>query len=160
MHVFIWMVSVVLGCAAFVVADEQFPAVTSKAVTAACSDCHMVYQPQMLPRQSWQTIMDRLDDHFGEDASLEEPVRKEVLTYLLAHAADVDPSESARAFLRGIDPKKPPLRISETPHFIREHRELDATIWRHPKVGFKANCMACHTGAAQGNYDDDRVRLP
>jgi hypothetical protein len=160
MRGFIWIVSVMVTWMSLAIADDRFPPVTSQTVKAACSDCHMVYQPQMLPRQSWQTIMDGLDDHFGEDASLEAAVRTEVLTYLLAHAADVDGSEAGRKFLRGIDLKKPPSRISETPYFIKEHRKIKAATWRHAKVGSKSNCIACHTGAAKGNYDEDQVRLP
>ena len=104
--------------------------------------------------------MQRLEAHFGEDASLDEPVRQEILSYLLAHAADVDQSENARKFLRGIDMKNPPLRITETPRFIEEHRKVSAETWRHPKVKSKANCVACHPGATQGDYNDDDVRLP
>jgi nitrate/TMAO reductase-like tetraheme cytochrome c subunit len=102
--------------------------------------------------------MDRLNDHFGENASVAEPVRQEVRAYYLAHAADVDRSKAARAFLRGLDLQHPPLRITETPRFVQEHRKIAAATWQHPKVVSKANCGACHPGAAQGDYD--AARLP
>jgi hypothetical protein len=154
----ILVAGVMLLTAAAVIADERFPLITSEAVKTACSDCHMVYPPQMLPRASWQAIMDRLDDHFGENASIAEPVRQEVRAYYLAHAADVDRSKAAREFLRGLDLQRPPLRITETPHFIHEHREIAAAAWQHPKVRSKANCGACHPGAGQGDYE--AARLP
>jgi hypothetical protein len=160
MRVFILVVGFTLVAVFPLSADERFPLITSDAVKTACSDCHMAYQPQMLPRKSWQTLIDQLREHFGEDASLTEAVRQEVLAYYLAHAADVDRSEHAREFLRGIDLNKPPLRITETPRFIQEHRKIAATIWSHANVRSKANCVACHPGAAQGNYDETAVRLP
>lgn len=138
-----------------VFADRPFPPITSEAVNTICSTCHMPYQPQMLSRKSWQTLIDGLGHHFGQGASLTDPVRQEVLSYLLAHAADVDRSKNARKFLRGVDPNNPPLRITETPQFIHEHHELSADVWNHPRVGSKANCVACHPGASHGNYDDD-----
>jgi nitrate/TMAO reductase-like tetraheme cytochrome c subunit len=146
-----------LLAAAAVVADERFPLITSEAVKTACSDCHMVYPPQMLPRASWQALMDRLDDHFGENASVAEPMRQEVRNYYLAHAADVDRSKAARAFLRGLDLQHPPLRITETPRFLQEHRKIPAATWQHPKVVSKANCGACHPGATHGDYDEARL---
>jgi hypothetical protein len=160
MRVYILVAVVALVAVSPVRPDDRFPPIASEAVKKECSDCHMVYPPQMLPQQSWQTIMKRLEAHFGEDASLDEPVRQEILSYLLAHAADVDQSENARKFLRGIDMKNPPLRITETPRFIEEHRKVSAETWSHPKVKSKANCVACHLGATQGDYNDDDVRLP
>ena len=158
MRTFLLVAGVMLLAVTTVVADERFPLITSEAVKTACSDCHMAYPPQMLPRASWQAILDRLDDHFGENASVAEPVRQEVRAYYLAHAADVDRSKAARAFLRGLDLQHPPLRITETPRFIQEHREIAAATWQHPKVRSKVNCGACHPGAAQGDYD--AARLP
>jgi hypothetical protein len=154
---FLLMVSVMLLHVCAVHADERLPPLTSEAVKQACSDCHMAYQPQLLPRKSWQTIMDTLDDHFGENASVATSVRQEVLTYLLAHAADVERSEQTREFLQGVDLQNPPLRISAMPWFVHEHRKVSAPTWQHPKVQSKANCVACHSGAMQGDYEDAKL---
>lgn len=154
---FLLIVSVTLLNVFPVLADEQLPPLTSEAVKQACSDCHLAYQPQLLPRKSWQTIMDTLDDHFGENASVSASVRQEVLAYLLAHAADVERSEQTREFLQGVDLQNPPLRISAMPWFVHEHRDVSAQTWQHPTVQSKANCMACHAGAMQGNYEDPKL---
>jgi hypothetical protein len=154
---FLLIVSVTLlnVCPGF--ADDPLPPLTSEAVKQACSDCHMAYQPQLLPRKSWQTIMGTLDDHFGENASVAASVRQEVLAYLLEHAADVERSEQTREFLQGVDLQNPPLRISAMPWFVHEHRKVSAQTWQHPTVQSKANCMACHAGAMQGNYEDPKL---
>ena len=44
----------VVGVAVLGYADEAFPPVVSEAVRSECSDCHIAYQPEMLPQRSWR----------------------------------------------------------------------------------------------------------
>ena len=57
--------------------------------------------------------------------------------------------------MRGVDPATAPLRITELPRWVREHREVSQREWNSAKVKSKANCAACHTGAKQGYFDED-----
>lgn len=133
----------------------RVPPVTDPVVKAECGSCHMVFPPQFLPQRSWQKLVQTLSDHFGENASLGEAPRRAVLDYLLANAADgPKTSRQGRKFARGIAPTQTPLRITETPWWMGEHREVRADRWRDPKVMSKANCIACHTGAEQGLFED------
>jgi diheme cytochrome c len=136
-------------------AEERIPGIADASVKKECGACHMPYPPQFLPQRSWQKIMDTLGQHFGEDASLAEEQRKPILGYLLANAADVVKLNAARKFAAGIPPSVTPLRITETPRWIGKHREVRAGSWTDPKVKSKANCIACHTGADRGIYEDD-----
>ncbi|MCU0935545.1 MAG: diheme cytochrome c [Gammaproteobacteria bacterium] len=53
------------------------------------------------------------------------------------------------------------LRITETPWFRHEHQgELPASVWTRPSVRSAANCEACHTRAAQGDYGERSLRVP
>ena len=36
-----------------------------------CAACHVAYPPGMLPKTSWQHLMDNLPRHYGTDASLD-----------------------------------------------------------------------------------------
>ena len=152
-----WIILIVLlGAALPARADERLPQVTSEAVKKECGACHMAFQPQFLPRESWRRIMDTLPDHFGEDASLPETVRREVADYHLANAADVTRSHEGRKFYRSISSGPAPLRITEVPRWVREHKgEVRQSAWTDPRVKSKANCPACHRGADAGWYDDD-----
>ena len=38
--------------------------------------------PNLLPKKSWELIMGDLENHFGDDASLDEDVNKNILTFL------------------------------------------------------------------------------
>ncbi len=126
-------------------------AVTNETVKNECSACHMAYPPGLLPQRSWQALMGDLANHFGEDASLDEPVRKEIEDYLVANAAD-----AGGRSIRGLKADQTPLRISELPWFTREHgSKLIARAKSNPKIGSISNCAGCHRGAEQGYFEDD-----
>ena len=150
-------VALLMTAAAIAVAEggERVPPVTDPVVKKECGSCHMVFPPQFLPRRSWQKLADTLADHFGENAGLGEAQRKAVLDYLLANAADGPKAgRPGRKFDESVPAAQTPLRITETPRWVKEHRKVRADRWRDPQVKSKANCVACHTAAEQGLYED------
>ncbi len=135
-------------------ADERYKPIGDPIVARECGACHMAFQPQMLPKKSWGIIMDGLPNHFGEDASLEPEMVRHIKKYHLDNAADS--GLFSGKFMRGLSEGSAPLRITETPYWVREHNEeVPQRAWKDPKVKSKANCIACHRGADQGYYDDD-----
>lgn len=128
--------------------------VADKTVLKECSACHMAFPPAFLPARSWRALMSGLDEHFGENAALDEATARHITDYLVANAADAGGNN--RRVLRGVKASDTPLRITETPWWIREHRgEVRPGAFRDPRVGSKANCVACHRAAAKGYFDDD-----
>jgi hypothetical protein len=128
---------------------------------AECASCHMAYPPALLPARSWQTIMGRLDQHFGEDASLDAATIKEITTYLTVNSADGNKARFAKRVQLSLPADDTPLRITETPFFKGEHRELPARLYRdNPKVGSLSNCAACHTRAEQGSFRERDINIP
>ncbi|MGZ9271936.1 MAG: diheme cytochrome c [Candidatus Binatia bacterium] len=139
-------------------AQDAFPSIVDTTVKTECGACPMVYQPQMLPRRSWQAIVNGLAQHFGEDAALTPAKTAEVLAYLVANAGDA--AGGNNRFLRDLPAAATPLRITETPRWVREHREINPEIWKRASIGSKGNCRACHQGAATGDYNEHRVSIP
>jgi len=128
-----------------------------------CGACHFAYQPGLLPRRSWKRLMapEALEDHFGDDAYLEAPVRDEIEAFLLDHAADDSWYKRSIKVRRSIPKGEAPLRITEVPYIRRKHADLDdARVKDNDKVRTLANCEACHRKAAEGTYDDDTVSIP
>jgi Dihaem cytochrome c len=83
------------------------------------------------------------------------PSARPLLDYLLANAADAPKAgRQGRKFGEGISAAQTPLRITETPRWVKEHRKVPADRWRDPQVKSKANCVACHTAAEQGLFED------
>lgn len=125
--------------AAPVLADalERVPPVTHPATVKECGECHMAFQPGLLPAQSWNRIMDGLADHFGSDASLPADAVADIRAYLTANA--------------GWKGDGTLMRITDQFWFLDEHHN------RRPGTRARsfADCQACHRDAGHGLYDDD-----
>lgn len=142
----------IIAAPAFAGEGEYMPPVDHPMTVAECGACHMAYPAGFLPARSWVAIMATLDDHFGENAALDDASRAEIEAYLVANAADA--GGWAPGLLRGVPPEATPLRISELPWFVREHRE-EVSPQMLRKAGSMANCTACHRAAQQGSFEDD-----
>lgn len=126
---------------------ERVRPVTDATVAEECGSCHMAFQPDFLSQEEWRTIMANLDDHFGENASLDAPTRQHIESWLVARAP-------ARAW-RGINASGPLPRITERRWWVHEHDEVPRRVWERSDVASPANCPACHKGAERGWYEDD-----
>lgn len=135
--------------------DEYFPPVSDPLTRQECGSCHMAFPAGLLPARSWQKMMGELDNHFGEDASVDAATAKQITTYLVAHAADSTGYRDMRRWLRGVSAAAAPQRITELPKWVREHREVARSDWTRKEVASKANCVACHVDAERGYFEDD-----
>jgi hypothetical protein len=124
-----------------------------------CGGCHLVYPPELLPASSWDKILTRLGDHFGESLSLDDLTREGIGKYLRENAADRFGSETAGKILRSLGGRFP-LRITEVPYIQKNHREISPEVFKRKSIGSFSNCLACHKTADQGDFDDDRVAIP
>ena len=131
-----------------------FAPVDDPVVKEECGSCHMAFAPSMLPANSWQRMMGQLDDHFGDDASVDAETARRITDYLVANAADTGGQRFSGKLLRGVSADNAPLRITELPKWVREHRKVKAREWQHKDVRTKANCVACHLDAERGYYDE------
>jgi len=146
-------------------ASPAFSATTTTSAAAVykeeCASCHMAYPSQLLPARSWTRILDSLDHHFGDNASLDPDTLKTLKAYLQANSADTAESRRARRIMRSLPADETPLRISEIPSIRREHREIPRRyITGNPRVKSLSNCVACHAGAEQGHFNEDTVKIP
>lgn len=142
--------ALVLGNAALAGDDYERP-ITDTLTYNECSACHMAFPAGFLPARSWSAIMHNLENHFGEDASLDETDRQAIEDYLAANAADSGNRSSK--FLRSLNGTTP-LRITDLRWWQNEHDgEVSQRAWK--QAGSKSNCSACHRGAERGYFDDD-----
>ena len=68
-----------------------------------------------------------LDDHFGDDASLDPDDAAEILDFLLANSAERSTSEASQKILWSL--KSSPLRITDTPYWKLKHRKIRAEVY-------------------------------
>lgn len=123
-----------------------------------CTACHGLYHPSLLPRASWAQMMASLDDHFGEDASLDADTTATIAAYLDTYASEAWDTEAANR-LREVDPASP-MEIISSPFWKAKHAKISPEIFKNKPVFTKANCSACHGDAATGRFDDQKIAIP
>lgn len=128
------------------------------AYAATCGDCHAAFHPSLLPAASWSSVMAGLEDHFGEDATLDAVQAADIAGYLMAHAAETTDSKPAHVF-RAVSTSDP-LRITATPFWTRTHAGLPDRVFAAPSVGSRADCAACHADAATGWFYPGSISIP
>ena len=118
--------------------------------TQECGSCHLAFPPNLLPKASWQRVMNGLEKHYGSDASLDAVIQKQIDTWLQTYGGQ---GKRAR--------EEPPLdRITRSAWFERKHCEVSAATFKRASIKSPANCTACHRDAVQGDFEENRVRIP
>ncbi len=79
-----------------------------------CGACHFAYLPGLLPARSWEALLKKPDEHFGETLSLDPETLRHIRDYLSANAGD-------RSRLYRIEAISPPAigRLYAAPHYQR-----------------------------------------
>ncbi len=129
---------------------NMLPLKIPEKVTTECASCHMLYAPGFLPKESWLRIMGGLDKHYGTDASLDPQSVKEVTQWLVQYSGTY----------KRVNGAPPNDRVTEAAWFVKKHRKISEQTWKRASIKSKANCMACHTTADKGQYDDEFVKVP
>jgi hypothetical protein len=83
-----------------------------------------------------------------------------VLAFLVTNAAEHSRTEAAFKINRSLKPDSTPLRITETPYWIKKHEDVSEADWNLPKVKSKGNCAACHLDAEAGTFEDAAMHIP
>jgi cytochrome b len=125
---------------------------------AECGACHYDFHPSLLPASSWTGIMAHLDDHFGEDASLDPDTRDHITAWLVANSSEHWDTEAANSFRHVL--AADPLRITATRYWKWRHQNIPEAVYSSKPVGSKVNCVACHHDARTGRFDDQSIDVP
>jgi hypothetical protein len=153
-HVFdavVWTLALMFGVLLFVHeahAGEHRYANLDPTYQAECGSCHIAYPPALLPAPAWAPILDRLDRHYGVDASLDAAATRRVRDYVQANAGR-NRGESVPA-------GEQLTRISTSRWFLREHRAAGAPSAAAGKR--MSDCGACHLQAARGDFSESNLR--
>ncbi len=116
-----------------------------------CAACHMAYPAGFLPSESWRKVISNLPKHYGVDASIDDPVLlKEISIWLVANAGTYKRSGELTAS----------GRITDSAWFVRKHREVAIDVWKRASIKSASNCIACHSGAERGDFNEHAVRIP
>jgi mono/diheme cytochrome c family protein len=139
--------------------NENMKPVTNQTYKDTCGQCHFAYQPELLPSASWLKILSQLNDHFGEEIEADPDIIKNISDYLKNNGAETSSSKRSIKIMKCLG-SQVPIRITDIPYLRKKHNELDPAIFKRKSIESLANCIACHTTAEDGIYDDDDVKIP
>lgn len=126
-----------------------------------CGSCHFPYQPGLLPSKSWERLMSNLADHFGDNAELAPEDQTALTGYLTANSADKSNQKASVKIMKSIKGGQQTLRITQTPYFIHEHREIPQKLYKdNPEVKSLSYCNRCHVKAGEGSFNEHEVNIP
>jgi len=124
-----------------------------------CGSCHFLYFPGLLPEKSWIKLMGQTG-HFGEELGLDEAVKAEITGYLVANSADKNmQTEWSSKIMRSLGTLAP-VKITEVPYITRKHGKIKREVFSRPSVKTLSNCGACHRTGAEGDFEEDGVKIP
>ena len=125
-----------------------------------CASCHIAYPPYLLPKIYWKKMMGSLDNHFGEDASLDEKSKLDILDYLIKNSSENSTNIYGYKIAKSMDTNKTDIAISETKFWKAKHKHLDSRVFKSNEVKSKANCVACHKQIDNGLLEKDLITIP
>jgi len=135
--------------------------VTNARYAKECGSCHFAYPPGLLPARSWQKLMGKLADHFGDNAELPQEDAVALTGYLMQNAADRSSYGRSLKIDDSLSPRQTPLRITQVPYIAGKHDEIPARlVTGNPKVRSLSNCTACHTRAETGSFSERDINIP
>lgn len=124
---------------------------------SSCGSCHMVYPAYLLPKQSWNKMMDNLDNHFGKDASLPEEDTKIIRDYLMNNAAEHSTREAAIKVLDNLKTDAP-QEITKTNYWKKTHKNITKEQFE-ADYGIKSDCRTCHKTIRDGMIQDEAIKF-
>ena len=126
-----------------------------------CGSCHFPYQPGLLPANAWTKMMGNLENHFGSDATLSTDNFQTLSKYLNDNSAEKNMQyKRSNRIVSSLSANQIPDSISTTPYIIKKHREIRKDLITQKEVKGLFNCVACHTTANQGIYNERDIKIP
>jgi hypothetical protein len=114
--------------------------------TQACGSCHFLYQPGLLPAQSWEKLMAELPAHFTSKINLSPASAREIRNYLLNSAAGRVNYQVSKQIMNTTKSGDVPTKVTATAYFVERHNSVT------PIAQNFSNCIACHQHATEGAF--------
>ncbi|MDE7216941.1 MAG: diheme cytochrome c, partial [Helicobacter sp.] len=114
-----------------------------------CGSCHAIYPPFLLPKHSWALMMNDLENHFGDDASIDSLLNAEILAFLEKYSAESFDTKVSRNIIEK-ETDSANIAITKNPYWIELHAHIAEDVFAQPSVKTKANCFACHKDLEHG----------
>ena len=125
-----------------------------------CGSCHITYPPFLLPKSSWTLMMSDLENHFGDDASIDKETNLSILSFLNENSAETSSQKAAFKILKSLKENNSTIAITKTPYWEKKHKKINKDVFANVKIKSKANCKACHTDIQNGLIEKHLIKVP
>ena len=126
-----------------------------------CGSCHFPYQAGLLPANAWNKMMTNLENHFNNDASLNEADLQTLTKYLNDNSAEKNMQyKRSNKIVSSLAKNQIPDSISTTPYMIKKHEDIRKDLITQNEVKGLFNCIACHKTADKGIYGERDINIP
>ena len=126
-----------------------------------CGSCHFPYQAGLLPANAWNKMMTNLENHFNNDASLNEADLQTLTKYLNDNSAEKNMQyKRSSRIVSSLAKNQIPDSISTTPYMIKKHEDIRKDLITQNEVKGLFNCIACHKTADKGIYGERDINIP
>jgi cytochrome b len=117
-----------------------------------CASCHFAYPSNLYTKASWDGMMETLENHYGEDATITEEKQKIITEYLLANSIEEGKSKPA-LFFSDVNISQIGSIIKSEP-YKKKHKGFDSNKTK------LADCSSCHTDAVSGRFALVSIQKP
>lgn len=121
-----------------------------------CGSCHIAYAPYLLPQKAWANLMSDLENHFGDDASLETAEFQSIFAFLEAHSMQKYDTKFRANLAKENDDE---IAISKYKFYEKAHQNLPNALFDDERIKSRANCEACHERAELGFFGKSEVNF-
>lgn len=118
--------------------------------TKECGSCHIAYAPYLLPKSAWDSMMSDLENHFGEDASLEKESHARISAFLNQYSSDFVKTKISSKIAK--ESYQNILSITKYPYWEAAHQDINPAIFKTQAIKSRANCQTCHKDAELGIF--------
>ncbi len=139
---------------------KQNYALAHKDFANECGSCHITYPPFLLPKKSWTLMMSNLENHFGDDASIDKATNNSILAFLKQNSAENSTHQAALGILNSLKDDNGTIAITKTPFWKNIHKKISKDVFASAKVKSRSNCKACHTDIQNGLIENDLINMP
>ena len=101
--------------------------------------------------------MGDLENHFGDDASLDKKDEKNILDFLVQYSAEKSTKKASFKILKSIG-NKDIIAMTQTTYWKKRHEDIPKSVFLNKEVKSKANCKACHSDVEKGLIENDKIK--
>lgn len=124
-----------------------------------CSDCHNLFPPHLLPKESWIKLMKEQAKHYDEDLELDKDLVSSIKKYLVENSLENSTREESYYLFNELKNSNN-FTITKSNYWKSRHKKIPKEIYKRDSIEVKSNCVSCHKSFEYGILEDKDIHIP